>query len=351
MDYAFVSEPSAWPESGWVHASFAETSPAIIHRDGRWIAPGISPRGAQSETLNGYRLHRDQLRKGWWVAPESVRYVAVESVPEGQRNAPFGQEWNAREVAEGRCGDPAGYEWSRDAEEGWAVIDLHDLGPEKTTSVLIGGTDESPRERARRTDRAAAEVRAEAERRRAQVVPPSPRYVVLEASEMEEGRTCEPCNTEHRASSGADDLNAERATPHPLFWKAWDGLGSFGLAPARYAIVDTHDGWQGKAKVQHGYANCVPHGPGEPCRPVYPAKPEPQGPSDAEIVAAWEAWARQAEGLTLSPLRNSVHVHGVAVLFSEYQAARSRELKRRVETSKERERQRIGCEGTLPEDY
>jgi hypothetical protein len=85
---------------------------------------------------------------------------------------------------------------------------------------------------------------------------------------------------------------------------------------------------------------------------------EHQGPTDAEIVEAWDSAMRTQEN-EAPLLRRCPDVlafdkgpcAGATLTRDQYQAARSRELKRKQDEAREQERMRVVCEGTLPEDY
>lgn len=80
-----------------------------------------------------------------------------------------------------------------------------------------------------------------------------------------------------------------------------------------------------------------------------PAPPKPAPPTDAEIVAAWERAMGRREGIE-RPRDLVMQIGNYALSFTGYQEARSRELKRRVTADREKERNRVVCQGTLPED-
>jgi hypothetical protein len=109
-----------------------------------WGRCSVEASSPVRDAFYGHRMHRDPIRKGWWVAREGVRYVAVEGVPEGQRHAAADEEL-APALVEAAHGNPdfaPAMLWTREADERWSVIDLHDLGPERavvtTTSADIG---------------------------------------------------------------------------------------------------------------------------------------------------------------------------------------------------------------------
>jgi hypothetical protein len=84
-------------------------------------------------------------------------------------------------------------------------------------------------------------------------------------------------------------------------------------------------------------------------------------PTDAEIMEKWESSLMGMEKAGTDPyeimlartagLCWTLHGEEHQSSWAEYQAARSRELKRRQEDAREKERRRVVCEGTLPEDY
>ena len=68
-------------------------------------------------------------------------------------------------------------------------------------------------------------------------------------------------------------------------------------------------------------------------------------PTDAEIIQRYTEWQHKGNA------GNLMLINGYTLDKKQYQAAWSRELKRRVEKSKEADSRKIVCEGTLPEDY
>lgn len=98
---------------------------------------------------------------------------------------------------------------------------------------------------------------------------------------------------------------------------------------------------------------------------LYEERAKPQGPADAEIVEAWDTAMREHEGGRPGPWSMSTEWNGrrIAAVFigpkatavrttrDQFQAARSRELQKRAAESREKDRQRVVCEGTLAEDY
>lgn len=162
--------------------------------------------------------------------------------------------------------------------------------------------------------------------------PASPRYVVRAASEMRDG---EPyVNAWHGRS-----LDVETAdTARRFAVRANTGVMSPSFVwPSQWpdavvAVVDTHDAWHNQNAA-----------------PSPPAPVEPSRPSDAAVCAAWEAAARTIEsgesvpvGARLDRSRLAfLRVESTDTTLADYQAARSRELKRLAAASAERERLRV----------
>jgi hypothetical protein len=164
--------------------------------------------------------YRDDLRGGWHIVPEGVRYAAVKGVKAGQRVACFGNTeiseraakgWTQRLLDRKRGADEGTWEVVKyDGSDAWCVLDLHDL----------------------------ADHRAK---------PDAPRYIVKPASEMAEG---EPCRARRTAADVARKSNATRIAEiaagdaWPARWPV-DGIDRLGDAPFVCAIVDTHSPeWQ-----------------------------------------------------------------------------------------------------------
>lgn len=86
-------------------------------------------------------VYRDDLRKGWHVVPEVVRYVAVKGIVAGQRCL---VATSMEAVARGLIAplhehnDKSRYCWAvarSSTEDKWTVLDLHDLGDHRDKHV------------------------------------------------------------------------------------------------------------------------------------------------------------------------------------------------------------------------
>jgi hypothetical protein len=111
-----------------------------------------------------FKAWRDDLRKGWHVVPEGVRYVGVSGAVAGQNCAPFGCGFNAsRAAARLNAGTESASliawhvpEWSKMDDTVGSVLDLHDLADHRkpdgvTTTIVMGDSfDTSPRAVAKR---------------------------------------------------------------------------------------------------------------------------------------------------------------------------------------------------------
>ncbi len=319
------------------------------------------------QASNGHRLWRDDTRRGWWIAAEGVRYVAVEGVPEGQRNVmaetlAYAKE-SARLLNEGNF-KGAPFVWERGPHSHPSVsayvIDLHDLGPEAKPC------EPGP------------------------AVPASPRYIVLTAEEMRgmEGRLSIRL-TQH-------DMDI-RTAEQWVAWVAWTwmtedasrvGFGGvpWGCKPQSratftHAIIDTQDGWQPATPTRrigetrdYGYTwtssvtysdagngyfqfAAVPRATDAEqaaTRATYDAAVAAKAkwdasiaPTDAEVVAAMDERCRRADARE-PMMRDFLRVGGVDVSMSYMRAARSRELKRL--TREAEEKRRLPCRGDDAED-
>jgi hypothetical protein len=400
LEIVYVQDvPSTWSIT---HAGYATA----------WV-PHVQACASADLTHRGYRLHRDPIRKGWWVAKEGVRYVAVEGVPEGQRAAKGSRRW-VTDVADGLNGGKCAadrHEWFVAGHHGWAVIDLHGLGPEKEGRVVgvDWGKADKTEHRMEWMDRnaprydvvrcvdvgegrrgchvgpvdrdRALEYKARVELgQEAMTTPlghctngtrdcwcvvdlrdawskPSPRYVVLTAEEMRgmEGRKCDPL--------GKQDLKKHEAS-------AWVAMHEEGTRQCGYrwgeetrswvtcAIVDTQDGWGLSPRVS-SFTLTEPHevrisvgkghtiGSGERIT-LKAGKREvlTTGPSDAEIVELWDTVMLGCElsGAPFDRYDLPLVSTRFTATFAEYQAARSRELKRRVREAEERRRLPVECQ-------
>jgi len=115
----------------------------------------------------------------------------------------------------------------------------------------------------------------------------------------------------------------------------WLGGDEVATDPDEWCVLDLEEGLV--------YASMV-RGPSAAARP---------NPTDAEIVEAWHAAIRGLEDAGRWDEIAMMLDEGLAAsaTWAEYQAARSRELKRLAEEARERDRNRVVCEGTLGEDY
>jgi hypothetical protein len=280
----------------------------VFVKDGRLLTNSEASRCA----------YQDPIRKGHWLVDEGVRYVAVEGVPEGQR-------WTtgADAVASALNSNAAlsiPMEWYRRATARWAVIDLHDLGPENAWA-----------------EREGAVMPAKAE----------PRYQVRTAEEMRgmEGRrcrqygrgTCVTWTTEMvRAEAAKIESGEKRMTVDD--WYPWGGPSGF---PVTHAIIDTQDGW-GQAKTPEYTGRFWVLDP-QTRSFTLTDPPEPKrGPSDAEIVDTWDMALRNSE-IAGAPFDQHQRSLGLAwgdytATWEQYQAARSRELRKRVRAGEEAKR-------------
>lgn len=201
----------------------------------------------------------------------------------------------------------------------------------------------------------------------------APRFVVKPAAEMREG---EPCwrFTENDVATGCAARYLKKGNDGDVA-----GLGSRSTwgepcHPLTFvsALVDTHSPeWKafqakqivnvmrdytparGAGKVTIEQTTHVKGLQWEEC-----AVDETRQPTDTEIVEAWDAVMRGTENqnwlMRRCPDVMAVEIgaHGaVTVTKAEYQAARSRELRRLQQEAREAERCRVVCEGTLAEDY
>jgi hypothetical protein len=86
------------------------------------------------------KAYRDDLRNGWHVVPEDVRYVGVSGAVEGQRCAPFSCGYNAARAATRlNAGSESASliawhvpEWSKLDDDIGSVLYLHDLKDHRT---------------------------------------------------------------------------------------------------------------------------------------------------------------------------------------------------------------------------
>lgn len=293
------------------------------------------------ERVRGNDIYRDDLRNGWHVVPEGVRYVAVKGIVAGQMRKWAGNASEAQVFARSET-VPLTFD-RNDHPDCWCVIDLHDLGdkrqptganrPKDNVTIVMGDgfADESPRYKARRARR--------------QDIP------TTTWEDRETPTSMTPREQEHRWS------------PHP------ESLGR-GHVCACGQTIETKDVWRWDFSFKVGACNVAFAAyRNEMQKPstqhaTYTAAAErllgakPQGPTDAEIVEAYEIVMRgegmwpvhegsKPLGLHVRPASGGVFY----VKLEDCRAAWSRELKRKQAEVREAERQRVVCEGTLAVDY
>lgn len=342
------------------------------------------------------RIYRDDLRNGWHVVPEGVRYVAVKGVKAGQRVAPFGSGaktacHEAVEFGDDHCARLWKETADHDDSDRWAVLDLHDLGDKRPTVTV------------KLEESVTVYKRTE----------PSPRFQVKPAASMREGEPIVWSLTLDRGEGGNDRTAAEvirdkqRALEAANYGQEWKAdIPEHAASHARF-IIDTHSpDWQAfdakhrrEAAWDHMAEACTPAPPlvlPEIAKPqrhrwqkneqrncmecqcgawaytalsafpdvacelawkLYEERAKPQGPTDAEIVAQYERIMHGdevANGANDDWRRGLSWASGGRIMsatWAQYQAARSRELQKRAAESREKDRQRVVCEGTLAEDY
>lgn len=286
-------------------------------------APGmalISSRAVSLEARDSWSrgrtatIHHDPIRRGYFVVREGTRYIAVKGVVAGQWCACVMQEFAADAAAsmnrgEARAASAKVENWPDE----WCVIDLRNLGH----------ADPRPK--------------------------PEPRFQVKRSEEMRDGEPCLDIGGRHHTgpfNAKAARLNAGEARPtgERYSWrqtvaKTYEGA---------IAIIDTHaPEWQEFQRAHAGKA-----------APVAPP-PERTGPTDEEIVRAWEAVWRwnETDGRTVpfaSPVPHSAHWDTDGKLArveivrpggtahsttrKDHAKARSAVLSRRIAESEERER-------------
>ena len=308
-------------------------------------------------------VYRDDLRKGWHVVPEGVRYVAVQGVKAGQSCYRFVDEHGARMAVDmWNKADPDKRPRFTPKEadySGWTVLDLHDLGDKRQpcTSTLTSTTFTPD---------------------------PAPRFVVKPASEMREGEPTAwqiytpraPGENERLARRAVGRLASGDYTPTGDLWMRPEG--------DCWGIVDTHSPEWKAFQAKHGMTR-LEHERAKAGQKVTEPPPEgtwtetwtaspyqhvtytthstptlelPKGPTDAEVVEVWERMLNGQEiangALAVARVRahpiqwSNPHDGGATAFqasYADYQAARSRELNRRVtassEATKEAERRRV----------
>jgi hypothetical protein len=312
-------------------------------------------RDSRSQEFDWGVAWRDDLRKGWHVVPMGARYVGVSGAVEGQNCAPFGCGFNAvRAAARLNAGIESASlmawhvpEWSKLDDSVGSVLDLHDLGDRRQpcTSTLTSTTFTPD---------------------------PAPRFVVKPAASMSEGEPCSASGipqgwtleqAEDRVRGWCADLNGGlKKADTFLCWHEWEPKPA-GYTPL-WGLVDTHSPeWKAfQAKRTSPYLSRGDDHAQEDAiaadlhrRSKGAARtPEPSKPSDAEIVEAWDwalrgleavgDWAEIAK-VKQTGLSWCSSSSGGSATWAEYQAARSRELHRRVtassEATKEAERRRV----------
>lgn len=284
------------------------------------------PDGERSE------VYRDDLRKGWHVVPEGVRYVAVKGVKAGQKQRLYANEsialWCLAQYPE----TPATLH-VKDEPDLWAVLDLHDLADHRkptgakrpadhVTIVIADDEGISPREVAKLAAERWGRV---AEAARAIYSPPVHRApepdILPEIAKPPTKRPGIPNPTWQDLDCGEMGPDGDRCAHR------YNHRG-----PCLWIVKGQHPDWQ------------------------------PPGPTDAEIVEAWDTAMREHEGGRPGPWSMSTEWNGrrlasvligpkeapVRTTRDQYQAARSRELHRRQAEAREKERQRITCQGDWP---
>jgi hypothetical protein len=126
----------------WAKVPWAEETEFALHDPSR---------DSRSQEFDWGVAWRDDLRKGWHVVPEGVRYVGVSGAVEGQHCAPFGCGFNAvRAAARLNAGIESASlmawhvpEWSKLDDSVGSVLDLHDLGDRRQpcTSEIVEAWD------------------------------------------------------------------------------------------------------------------------------------------------------------------------------------------------------------------
>lgn len=169
---------------------------------------------------------------------------------------------------------------------------------------------------------------------------PAPRYVVKRGDEAV-GMVAVGSWT----SEGAAQAHASRPTwIRPTAWRVDDMTGP--VSPDLWFVVDTHAPTQAPDAIDEIVA--AHNAPAPAHHPMFPPAP----PTDAEIVAAWDAVWRWKECDVSGPSQSqtphtaawsksrlvSVHVSGANTTRAQYDAARSRLLAARCAASDEQRR-------------
>ncbi len=324
---------------GYVRKDMPTGSIAISEVNWYMMRRGEIPYGVpHDEVSNGFRLHRDPIRGGWWVAPEGVRYAAVEGVPVGQKRWSSPDEEDATDYARrfetGSMGVHRMYRQTGRSWDGWAVIDLHDLGPE------VKPCD-----------------------------PPPKRFQLVPCREVPAGR-----KHRHVGGRGYAEESAEACRTVGYLGGGALRMPDGGICDSAasktpsgcWSIVDTLDGWVEKRK-DYTFKTAEDAKVIESYRIVDIRR---NGPTDAEIVKTWELVQRHdvrssgapwpcgtewdaptAPGKQgrLAAIFVGPKATAVRVTVVECRAAWSRELRRRVKDAEEK--RKLPCQGDYPEEH
>lgn len=359
--YAFVEFPP--PSAKWVQWAIP-----WVPAEADGTMPYISiPTSLTRDSWSAYKIEafRDDLRNGWHVVPEGVRYVATKGIKAGQMRQWVGNADEAQAVA---SSGTVHLTFDRnDHPDCWCVLDLHDLKDHRTkvTSELTN----------------------------VEFTPDPPRFQVKPAASMREGEpfidagSSEACALQVSVYNGHPGNRSTYGTfahgvsesyiidTQSADWQAFDAKHRKGrhIAKVNEALKagtlkypepkseyvgspqsDAVDAMLHAWKGVESYTSPRTQAAKARTKAIKGERDEAadQGPTDAEIVEAWAAYQRKEWGDFSKALgAPRIKVGEYSVTLEQCRAAWSRELQKRAAESREKDRQRVVCEGTLESDY